>query len=438
MRKIYLLLVVFALVGNLFSYSLLDKDDGNMVNNPDARLGAMGGAGTGGSTNLMGTLLNPANLSTLEERAGVQFTAGVMKNDDDRSLAMYDFFDGYVGDATYASNTNFYDEYSIAGYYSNKMNELNFAAAISYNPFLDFNVNYEEEVRNDANSDGNSYPHVLAYNLIEGEGTVNALGYTLAATFQNKYSLGLYFAMLSGDNDYSNEIHWTEYAHQEVKPNFILTDSISTENIEYEGSMIKFGAQYKLNERVNFGFSFQPEIELDATSELDSITTEYTHNLPSQLRAGVVYMPRNIARTYFNMDVEIVDWESISSAYDKTINYYIGVEHKFQYGVPLRFGFRYVTEYRAQAGEYAEKITSPTFTAGSGFKLMNNLMLDLSFEFTNREYEDMDLFMDSFYEDQDPNEESGLWINISPEDRTAPDTVSENLMKVQTSLTYKW
>lgn len=429
MRKIYLMLAVFALVGNLFSYSLLDRDAGNMVNNPDARLMAMGGAGTGGSTNFMGALLNPANLSTLEERMGVQLSVGVMKNDDDRALAMYDFFDGYVSDATYASNTNFYDEYSFAGYYSYKMNDLNLTGAISYNPFLDFNVNYEEEVRNDGNSDGNSYPQILAYNLIEGEGSVNALGYTLAATYQNKYSLGLYFAMLSGDNDYTKEIHWTDYA---LIQNSGLEDAKYKEKIEYDGSMLKIGAQYSLNNRVNFGLSFQPEIDIDVSTEIDSVSSASTFKLPSQLRGGIVYMPRNIAKTYFNMDVEMVDWESINSVFDKTINYYIGVEHKFQYGVPLRFGFRYVTEYRAQAGEYAEKITSPTFTAGSGFQIMGNLKLDLGIEFTNREYEDMDMFMDGFYN------ETGLWTNISPQDRTTPDTVSENLIKVQTSLTYKW
>jgi len=63
---------------------------------------------------------------------------------------------------------------------------------------------------------------------------------------------------------------------------------------------------------------------------------------------------------------------------------------------------------------------------------MKNLKLDLGIEFTNREYEDMDLFMDGFYNYDE------LWTNITPQDRTNPDTVSENLIKVQTSLTYKW
>jgi len=429
MRKIYFIIVIFALVGNLFSYTLLDKDTGSMVDTPDARTQAMGGAAVAGSTTLMGSLQNPANLSLLEDGMGVQFTLGVMKNDDDRKLAMYDFFDGYVDDATYASNTNFYDEYSFAGFYTYKMNNLNISAALSYMPYLDFEANYEEEVRNDGNSDGNGYPQILAYNLIEREGSVNALGYTMSAAYNNRYSLGFQFAVLDGDNSYTKEIHWTDYAHLQ---NAGLEDFNSSKKTDIEGYMFKLGANALINERFSLGLAFQPEIELDTTTKIDTVTADDTMKLPSELRAGIVYQPRNIARTYFNMDMEMVGWESLNDAFDNVINYYIGVEHKFQYGVPLRFGFRYVTEYRAQAGDYSEKITSPTFTAGSGFNLMKNLKLDLSFEFTNREYEDMDLFMDSFYN------ETGLWSNISPQDRTDPDTVSENLMKVQTSLTYKW
>ena len=113
MKKLFILFFAVAIGFQLFSYSLLERESGNLIQNPDARSSAMGGAAVAGGNRLFDAFVNPANLGMMKAGFGMQTSISIMKNDDNRSLPMYNFFDGYIDDATYASNEIYFSEYSL-------------------------------------------------------------------------------------------------------------------------------------------------------------------------------------------------------------------------------------------------------------------------------------------------------------------------------------
>ncbi len=468
MKKFIVILFSLILITQLFSYSLLEREAGNYVENIDARSAAMGGAAIAGGLRLFDISINPANLGFLPQKLGVQTSFGILKDNDNRSLPMYNFFDGYIYDAVYASNVNYFDEYSLGIYYRKNISGIGIAAAFLHRPFINFDSYYEEEVRNDENSDYDNYPPIIAKNYFEGDGAINSLGFYAALNFKEIASVGFEISRLSGDADLVKKIFWTDEA-----------DSLATNSndlIEYKWKLkrdfsdeilFKFGVQTKISKRISLGFTYSPEIEFDVDIngsindvDVDSLFYDYvwdannviidtlyysdyykeiygTYRNPTKFRFGFSYEPRNIMRTYFNCDIEFVNWTDVNAQYDDEINYYIGVEHQLKNKIPLRLGFRYQTTYQKiddDAFIYSNKISMPTFTVGSGFKFMNYFTLDVSAELSKRRYEALDLFMDSFY-DQD-----GLWENIQPTDRgwENPDTVDETFIKIQTSISFLW
>ncbi len=106
MKRYLFLMLVLMMINNLFSYSILERVTGNYIGNVDPRSTAMGSAATSGGNTLFDVVINPANLGLLPDGFGFQFSYDLMTDSDNRSLPMYNSFDAYVDDATYASNIN--------------------------------------------------------------------------------------------------------------------------------------------------------------------------------------------------------------------------------------------------------------------------------------------------------------------------------------------
>ena len=138
MKKFIVILFSTILITQLFSYSLLEREAGNYVENIGARSAAMGGAAIAGGLRLFDISINPANLGFLPQKLGVQTSLGILKDNDNRSLPMYNFFDGYIYDAVYASNVNYFDEYSLGIYYRENISDFGIAAAFLHKPFINF------------------------------------------------------------------------------------------------------------------------------------------------------------------------------------------------------------------------------------------------------------------------------------------------------------
>ncbi|MDN5354413.1 MAG: hypothetical protein PWQ09_1169 [Candidatus Cloacimonadota bacterium] len=440
--KRYIILTLLVISVNLFSYSILEEFSGNYVGNMDARITAMGGAGTAGGNRLFDSFLNPANLTEMNSKFGFQTSLKVLKNTEDRNLPMYDFFSGYVQDAVYVSNVDYYADLAAAAYYKQKFTDFNVVFGLHYKPFMNFDADYEEEVRNDENSDNDNYPPIIAKNYIESEGQISNIGLTAAVKYRDIAAFGFEVMHLYGDANWNKDIVWTEAARELTSEQ--LDDFHSKLERDFSANTVKVGVRGNITKRIGLGISYLPKIEfdvdkleyqIDGTAAPDSVFRDYIS--PARLRAGVSYEPRNIMRTFFNVDVEMVNWSDVNSLYDDELNYYVGVEHIYKHTIPLRFGFSYQTYYQHiddSGVHYANEVTMPAFTAGTGFRVMDKFTVDLGAKLGRREYDALDLFMDSYYDHY------GLWQDIQPADRgwERPDSVEETFLEVKASVSYNW
>jgi hypothetical protein len=443
---------MISLLQAAFGYTLLNQTTGDVVRNLDARTAGMGGASVAGGTTVLDAVSNPASIAFLPGTLNVEATALVMHHTDDRALPMYNFFDGYVGDATYATNTNFFDDYALALRYGYNLQGWKLAVALSHRPVVSFAGEYQEQVRNDANSNYEEYPPIIAKNFITNTGRLSAAGMQLAFGWQDAVSVGLGVDYIYGDATNTARIIWTDAAYDLAPGSANLQNYAHKIEREFDAAYgIHAGAQWRINERITVGASYALKTEFDATVggyindiQLDTLATASPlisdlsdYVIPSEIRMGVRYEPRNIMRTYFNADMRYIAWSEVSELYDDAVSYNFGVEHQFRNKLPLRLGFMYQTAYITDEDDgvrYAQEITTPGFSVGSGFVLLDAITVDIAAQLNYRTYKALDLFMDSYYN------QPGLWNEIEPEDRgwDKPDTVNETTVGLTTSISYKW
>ena len=471
MKKIFTILIMIILTGSLFSYSLLERETGSYTGSLDPRSIAMGSASVAGGNRLLDTIINPGNLPLMQNKLGAQFYGGIITNFDDRSLPMYNSFDAYCGDATYVSNVHPFEQLAGGVYYKHKLSNFDIAASFIYHQYIDFTSDYLEEVRNDANSDENSYPPVIAKNYIEGEGSIDAFSVVTAVKYKELATFGIRFSKLMGDANLKRRIIWSDYSFGKLDT--LLTNTTNILERDFEAFQVQIGTLINIDPRLSVGLSITPKVDFDVTGIKDSVNVEdavYTYftsldslqnviitdsltyaeySAPLKFRTGLNYKPRNIMRTNFNLDIEFVQWSEINKLYDDAYNFYIGVEHCLKNKIPIRIGFNYQTNYCLNDHSglvFADKVTMPAFTAGTGFTFMENFYFDIAIEYANRQYEALDLFMDSYYWGDDGAYED-LWensyyigLNGGIQDRgwENPDTVKETFFNIQTSISFKW
>ncbi len=446
MKKL-ITITILLIIGQLFSYSLLERNNGNIIWNNDARSAGMGNTGIVGGFRLFDTNLNPANISLQKGKFGTQIGVNLVQDNESRSLPIFNFFDSYTADATYSSNINIYDHYSFASFYKFSLKNMNISTALSYRPLVDYNTNYVEEVRNDDSSNLGAYPPIIAKNYIDGSGLLsqisftNGLNYDLNKKFLKSFSFGFSASYLTGNSKDIRRIEWTDAALALVNPDTLL-NSYHKMKKDYTGYKFDLGLTAKISDRFSFGLSLTPKTTLSVDGNFDGAEINDDEYLPSRINLGIQYLPRNIMKTVFNAEINFTNWSDVNSKYNNTVSYAIGLEHLLYYSLPLRLGFRYdtVNYLSTYTNSDNESVTSndeiniPTFTAGTGFKLMKNMNLDLSVQYSNRSYDALDLFPDGYYN------HANLWNYIQPTNRgwENPDTVTENFVKLFTSITYKW
>ncbi len=72
MKKIFLVITLVTFISGLFSYSILEKETGNIIGNMDPRSAAMGSSVGSGGFRLLDSGVNPAYLTSLENGFGFQ------------------------------------------------------------------------------------------------------------------------------------------------------------------------------------------------------------------------------------------------------------------------------------------------------------------------------------------------------------------------------
>jgi hypothetical protein len=486
-KNTLLTLLMLVAVFGLCAWSVSDYYLGNPVYTFSARNMAMGNTGVYDTFSSMSIAINPANAVLINGKYGISGTGLFSRNEDSRSIPLYNSFDTFIDDATYSSNINMFDDYGVAGFGKYRLKNYTAGIGIHYLPIVNFKGTYVEEVRNNRNSDNDGYPEIIAMNEFNNTGNLNALGFSLGGAYAfssvSNVNFGVTYDALNGQSKMQKSIRWSEWAMQQsinsasLNRN-VLPDSIYTNKADLDGSQVKLGLAFTLNERWGIGLSYAMKSKMDRESNIriaygpdttmvipptsinlpTIITTDLIKDkyiLPNRIRAGFNYQPRNIMRTYFNAEVEYVKWTEVSKMFDDCWDLHVGVEHKVTNRIPLRLGFQSITEWQAtpdytnlsssgQPALEAMKIITPTLTAGSSVDILDNLVLDIGLSFSWREYQALDMFRDGYYNDKNYTGMTAfiLWPNshIMPADRgwENPDKVRESFTQISTGLTWTW
>ena len=472
-NKSIILISLLIFASALSAWSITDTYFGNPYSTFDARSFSMGGAGLYNNKGAFGIADNPANLTLTHKTLGVSVNTYLNRNEDNRSIPLYNSFDNYIDDAVYSSNINTFDNYAVAGFVAHRFNKWGVGLGAYYKPVSSFDANYREEVRNNRNTDNDVYPEKIALNTIESEGSLDKTG--LVASFAYGLSdfidlnLGFEFGILNGDIKRDKSIRWTDWAINQVGQ-YHLPELTEVDDYELSGNQFKIGVSALLSKRFGLAATFTPGTTLDkkgsyyykrdaylgVDEDNHTITIDEDYKLPTQIRFGFIYTPRNVVRTEFNMDIEYVAYSEIHNRYDDVVNFYTGVEHQVVNFLPLRLGFQAVNNWYFTTEEstdeannpvtlyHTKKIVTPMFTGGSSIKLMDNLKIDLGFGYTWREYEAVDMFGDAYYNDKQYTGSSSyaLWPNshITLQDRgwENPDKVRENNISLNAGLNFTW
>jgi hypothetical protein len=142
--------------------------------------------------------------------------------------------------------------------------------------------------------------------------------------------------------------------------------------------------------------------------------------------------------------------------FEDVYNFYAGVEHHVENRIPMRLGFQAVNQWFFttandidSAGNdivlySTKKVLTPMITAGSAVQIMKNVVLDLGFGYSWREYEALDMFGDAYYNDKTYTGQSTyqLWptsyINLQNRGWENPDKVKENFITLNAGISYSW
>lgn len=220
-----------------------------------------------------GFSINPANLTLMDITVGLEGSALLNRDEDNRSVPLYNSFDAYIDDAVYVSNINFFYDYALAGFASYDVIENGrIGLGISHKPLLSFEGIYEEEIRNNRNTDYDKYADKLAVNMIENKGTLNqfdnvlSLGYELGD--EVSLNAGMAYLILDGYAKSAKTIRWTPEAYNLLRennisdPEDVLPDYTLTENVNYSGNRWKLGTAIRLNNILGFGVTYTEKTEL--------------------------------------------------------------------------------------------------------------------------------------------------------------------------------
>ncbi|MCB5260005.1 MAG: hypothetical protein M0Q19_00670 [Candidatus Cloacimonetes bacterium] len=440
----------------------------------DARSFAMGGAGVFNNMRPGSIANNPANITNQGKFAGFTINGMINRAEDTRMLPLYNSFDNYVDDSVYASNINAYTDFSGAAFASAGFGGLRFGVGAYHTPYISFSGKYTEEIRNNRNTDDDGYPEKIAQNDIDNQGALIKTGMALSAAYKFAdfwdVNLGFDYGLLTADVEQETTIRWSDWAQETVGEDVVLPEYTRTRDWELEGEQMKIGAAFRLGPRFGVGLTYSPKTTLDVTGKdftfreayrntpMDSTNVDMDgdYDLPAEFKFGFSYFPRNIMRTEFSIDLEMLQYSDVDSLYDDIFNFYAGVEHHITNRVPLRLGFQAVSNYFQtieeavnEAGNTVtfvspKKVINPMITAGSSVQLYKNVVLDLGFGYGWREYQALDLFGDKYYDDTQYTGAANelLWPNtyIDLQNRgwENPDKVKENIVSLNAGISFSW
>ncbi|MFH2069584.1 MAG: hypothetical protein ABIJ11_00030 [Elusimicrobiota bacterium] len=297
------------------------------------------------------------------------------------SYPVYDPYYNYAGDTTYLINSNLYSvpSFSVSAPLPVKL-PVNIVLAAGIGPWIDYAYTYKETPRD------NSYR--LTYNNeIARTGGVNKLSFG-TSVLMGKIGLGLGLNNLSGGyEDNLTHINYTDSAQS-------YSEKIKLENIA--GNNINFGVLYYVRNRFWAGINIETPAQLKGTlttkTTIQSKTEEQTLTYPQTISFGVRYQPPNEIPVVATAEIILRNWSQLkdtlntSVALQDTIEYHFGLEHRFDFGLDLRFGFYHQPWYGNT------EVRTNYITGGIGFNIVEKLKLDIGIGFGRSDYRTTDPF----------------------------------------------
>ncbi len=403
-----LMLLLFTPLSLAQSYTFYDTYYGERITALTARSLSLGH--TGVVSEPLAIALNPA-LSSEVKNLLLATSLKVTQTSENRAFPVHDSFEGFLTYNTYAMNTNYYNDFSIAvvkGFTHKYLPSI----GLAYYPFSNFRYDYEEEIRGqeDPNKD-----KLLARNLIKSSGGINSLSFSLSHGITPRLGVGASLNILRGTEKESKETDFldtTQASPQEVWRNRSL-----------KGSNISLGLTYKPSGRIRFGLSYRSKPTIEGNHHYqdflgDSLradtTLSYNLTYPWEVHLGVEYRPRSKLQTRVYLETQFGRWSKLRAEPPDTSLLKLrdvweirgGVEHIFFNGIPARFGFLY------QPSPYGQDMARSVFTFGTGFE-SKGMKIDLGGEIGNREYRQADLFPESSPPRKDRVKESLLKLMLT-------------------------
>jgi len=371
--------VIAIWAGSASCYTYAGWEYGDVMPSMDARTLAMGGAGIAAADGARGASMNPALLA---KTRGIEVSLAIagVSAEESREAPLYDSFDGIIGYNTYAWNSNLYDRYcATVAVRPGGSYDWAPAVAVGYRPRLDMNYGYHVQYRNDEDE--------IEYDFFaEGDGGVNAFSVTLAEEVYPEVYVGLGVDFLQGEYDVEE---------REVYPSGV-GDTDSRESYhDVSGTQFALGVLVEKLHRVDLALVYRTAVDLEGDYSLrpegatDPATGSFKHEYPDAFAVGLEFHPRNEIMTTLSFDVEYTRWSEFEDSMgedpdlDDTVEYRVGVEHKFFNTSHARFGFAYQPSY------FDEKTTRAAFSAGLGVDVVG-VRVDLAGQLGVRQY-DIDL-----------------------------------------------
>ncbi|MDD2228742.1 MAG: hypothetical protein PHY48_04950 [Candidatus Cloacimonetes bacterium] len=475
-NKSLLLLILLIVASALSAWSITDSYFGNRYGSYDARIYGMGSAGTFNNTGVFGIADNPANLTLMQKKYGFAANSYINRDEDNRAAPFWNQFDYYIDDAVYSSNIHVYDDFAGSGFIAHRFNAVGIGMGVYHKPVINFDADYREDVRNNRNTNDDVYANQIALNTINGIGAIYKSGLALSLGYKlgdyTDLNFGFDYALLDGDVKQEKSIRWTDFAINAI-PAFHLPNTTQADDYTISGTQMKIGVAMQLNTRFGIAATYTPKATLDKegthyykrdayrNTVVDSSNVSFKEDyiMPTEMRFGFSYTPRNVLRTVFNMDVEYVLWSEVNERYDDMLNIFAGVEHHIVNRVPFRIGFQAVSNQFFTMEDAIDlngapiqvynvnKIVNPMITAGSSIGLAKNVSIDLGFGYTWREYNALDLFGDAYYNDKTytgaGSNSANIWTNpqyvtLTNRGWENPDKVRENNISLNAGISLSW
>ncbi len=398
-------LLILLLATSAAGYTLLDLGMGSQMFQGSAETGGMGEVTQLTESTPLSLALNPSLLAR-SDKLNVTGSYRFMMVEEDWALPVHDSFDALLGYEVYASNKNTYHAGDLSFSTGALPSAAGMAFGVGYIPAYDFGYYFHQEVR-DRSTQSEPLDKVVADAYVESEGLIQSISFGGAGGLGERLYLGLSIDYLFGSYDQTVKL-------ANIDPNKLpCWDDAPAETAdvfsasELGGVRFRVGATYVVNKRVELAATYTGPAKLDGKYSASSGFGAYSPwtpksdesfelEYPASVAFGISYKPRNELRTVVEGNVRYTQWSNAhnealeSMVLDNIYEWFVGVEHVFYNGSPLRFGFN----YRPSPAD--KEAAQSSVTAGSGFDVYG-LDLDFSLLVGWRKFREFSLFDDSIF-----------------------------------------